>query len=319
MAPESLDCACAASGATTCPLLLSQQDTRPVDFLFRRSHVQTHVRELPLTTANTLHLHRALTHKRYWDNRETIPDRPQHGSVCHERRREGAGGGGGQRRPAEWEHSNGDGDTGTNRASTQGDRTGGGSPRESRKFQPGETVEARGTLETQLHAHGSLNFKQLAKEMASYLAEDFKQAVADMIQSTTKELQSKMTHQEQKLQEAKQRISQAEDKAIQLEKQVSDLKKQASYTVDKLEDLENRSRRSNLKMIGIGIFTRPGQYQTELCMFKEDYRTAGGEIPLLLFLFFFFFSHLISFHRFCWTEWRIWGADLIGLQADHTG
>lgn len=77
------------------------------------------------------------------------------------------------------------------------------------------------------------------------------QAVEQALQASVQELRRDLTSHAKQIMKAEQRISDLEDEFSQTQAQVSKIESQRQKLMDKLEDLENRSRRNNLRIIGL--------------------------------------------------------------------
>ncbi|KAK6470274.1 hypothetical protein HHUSO_G31243 [Huso huso] len=79
---------------------------------------------------------------------------------------------------------------------------------------------------------------------------DIKQMLQSLIESQQK-LQENITGIEKRVTGTEDRISKLEDNVFRLENQVKELSSEATKNNEKMQDLENRSRRNNIRIIGV--------------------------------------------------------------------
>lgn len=93
--------------------------------------------------------------------------------------------------------------------------------------------------------------------MAQLLHSNVVKAVEQALQDNVHEIKRDLTSQAKKMTEAKQRISDLEDELSETQAHVAKAESHRQELIDKLEDLENRSRQNNLRIIGLPESYKP--------------------------------------------------------------
>lgn len=96
-----------------------------------------------------------------------------------------------------------------------------------------------------------IDYKRLAIEVATRIAPDLQETLETTVQAALFKLQSEVQSHAGRLSELEQRVSALEDDNATLGATVNTLAHDNTLIRDKLEDLENRSRRNNLRMVGL--------------------------------------------------------------------
>lgn len=96
-----------------------------------------------------------------------------------------------------------------------------------------------------------IDYRRLAIEVATRIAPDLQETLETTIQATLFKLQTDINAHIGRLTELENRVSTLEDDNNKLGSTVSTLSADILRMGDKLEDLENRSRRNNLRMVGL--------------------------------------------------------------------
>lgn len=96
-----------------------------------------------------------------------------------------------------------------------------------------------------------IDYKRLAKEVATRIAPDLQETLETTIQSTLLKIQSNFKAHEGILNDLEPRVSSLEDENLSLSSKVSSINRTVHQLEEKLEDLENRSQRNNLRMVGL--------------------------------------------------------------------
>ncbi|XP_075204527.1 uncharacterized protein LOC142310762 [Anomaloglossus baeobatrachus] len=105
----------------------------------------------------------------------------------------------------------------------------------------------------------NVDYKKLADEVASHLSKEIKTAIETAIQTSLAAMQKEINDQATRLIETEQRISESEEAILTMQEQIATLMKSNDYLRDKAEDLENRSRRNNLRIVGLPESVSMGQ------------------------------------------------------------
>lgn len=96
-----------------------------------------------------------------------------------------------------------------------------------------------------------IDYKRLAIEVATRIAPDLQETLETTIQVSLQKLQADIHTHAGRLTELENRVSSLEDENNVLSTTVTNMSTDISRLGDKLEDLENRSRRNNLRMVGL--------------------------------------------------------------------
>ncbi|KAM4013454.1 uncharacterized protein ACNLHF_003531 [Anomaloglossus baeobatrachus] len=105
----------------------------------------------------------------------------------------------------------------------------------------------------------NVDYKKMAEEVASHLSKEIKVAIEAAIQTSLANMQKQINAHASRLAESEQRISDSEETILAMQAQIAALAKSNEYLKDKAEDLENRSRRNNLRIVGLPESVSIGQ------------------------------------------------------------
>lgn len=107
-----------------------------------------------------------------------------------------------------------------------------------------------------------LDYKLLAIEVASRIAPDLQTALEQTVQSSLLKLQADITAHDARILELEQRVSGLEDENSTLTTKLGAMSSTMTQVTEKLEDLENRSRRNNWRLVGLSEAVSQAELQT---------------------------------------------------------
>lgn len=95
------------------------------------------------------------------------------------------------------------------------------------------------------------NYAEMAAAVAAHLTSNIENTIANSISLHMSSIQTALEAHSQKLQSMELKITDLEDFAADSQSAYSKLSKTVHYLQDKVDDLENRSRRNNLRFVGV--------------------------------------------------------------------
>lgn len=101
------------------------------------------------------------------------------------------------------------------------------------------------------HPTLKIDYKRLASEVARKIMPDIQETLTNAIMTSIQSLQDELAKHDTRLDEAEQRISTLEDDTATTHARLASLLTENRRMAEKLDDLENRSRRNNLRFIGL--------------------------------------------------------------------
>lgn len=101
------------------------------------------------------------------------------------------------------------------------------------------------------HRMLQIDYKRLASEVARKMMPEIQETLTTTIMTSLQSLQEEITKHDNRIDEAEQRLSTVEDDVATTHTQVESLLAPNRRMAEKIDDLENRSRRNNLRIIGL--------------------------------------------------------------------
>lgn len=108
------------------------------------------------------------------------------------------------------------------------------------------------------------DYSRMAEAVAAMLKPTIQETVAAAVQQGIEQLRRDLAAQTQSLKEMEERISGLEDDTSQSQGKVQMLENKLQNVLDKMDDLENRARRNNLRIIGLPETYKPSAL-TAIC------------------------------------------------------
>ncbi|XP_075183367.1 uncharacterized protein LOC142255805 [Anomaloglossus baeobatrachus] len=96
----------------------------------------------------------------------------------------------------------------------------------------------------------TVDFITMATEVAANIMPEIQKTIEKAIQNALHNFQGQLNKHKGQIEELEQRVSSLEEDNKQLSSQLEEMVAETKRLADKVEDLENRSRRSNLRMVG---------------------------------------------------------------------
>lgn len=121
--------------------------------------------------------------------------------------------------------------------------------------------------DTDLHSYCAsedfpIDYKRLAIEVAARISPDIQETLADTVTNMFTKLQAEVSHHGQRLDDLETRLQSWESTVDEMQSHIQSLLRDNKRLSEKVDDLENRSRRNNLRIVGLPESILPADLPT---------------------------------------------------------